>query len=147
MESYYKTADYSELFLYFFEAYRMALTKGFATDEFSDAIKQCPFTKADNGIVFEYMKKGLSLLPEAYPPSVLSLLLERLYVEQSQKMATTEQAHMMELARRLIKSLHVWDLQTMFDTSRLWSDETMLYATTCFYPALPQDVQDKYNFV
>lgn len=145
MEQLYKNTDYSKLFLYFFEVYRIALTKGVATDEFAYTVKQCPSLEFDDGIVSEYMQNGLLLLSGGYPPSVLSLFLERMYSEQCANKATAEQTHMIELSRRLIQSLHVLDLQALLDMSCLWSDETALFASTHFYLSLPQHIIDKYN--
>ena len=141
----YKTADYGKLFQYFFKLYGIAFTIGIATDDFEVSRNDFPKISIDkDDEVRNFVVVCVSYLQGAYPPIVIDILMDHLYLECLNATTSVEQRTMMALARRLIKGIHQFNIEIILDTKRLWSDDTVNYAEKNFYPRLPNDIKEKY---
>lgn len=145
---YYHTQDYKKFFSYFFELYVIAFTKGVATDEFEEKRNSIPPLNNDTDKeVATFLMECTSYLGEAYPPELLSVLMERQYLECIKESTSKEQQHMMNLAQQLIRGIHQFDIESLLLMSRLWDEDTRNCAESILYQKLPKDIQKKYLLV
>ena len=144
----YNTEDYRKIFQYFFNLYIIAFTKGVATDEFEQIRRNLPNIDADKeNEVQSFLLECTSYLREGYTPELLSIFIERQYLECVKTNTSKEQQHMMNLSRHLINGIHQFNIEVILCMEKLWDINIRSYAETAFYPQLPEDIRKKYFLI